>query len=530
MLRVLSGFLIALALAGVGALPAGAESVLHRGNMNEPDTLDPQRATGSWESNVIGDMILGLMTDDPKGDPVYGAAESHTVSADGKVYTFTIREGHVWSDGVPVTADDFVYSYQRILAPTFAAEYASILYPIAGAQAYNSGEAGPEALQVRTIDPRTLEITLAHPASYFLQLLTHFSLFPVPKHVVETQGANWTSPGVMVSNGPYVLQEWQPNGFIRIARNPLFYDAENVSIDSVVFYPTDDSEAALKRFRAGELDINAGIPSQKIEFVRAELPEATRIAPFINTRYIAFNMSRAPFDDVRVREALSLAIDRGVIVEKILKAGERPAYALVPPGMAHYSSGAQLRFKDEPQEARIERAKVLLADAGFGPGNPLRFSYNVISDPDSRRVAVALASMWKAIGADAELLVSEKKVHYDTVRGGNYDVGEANWIADYNDAKNFLFLTQPSSGRMNIPRYADPRFEVLMEQADAEADATAREALLTEAEQLMLDAHAVAPLYFGVSRNLVQPYVTGWHDNVTGVHRTRYLSLTPGRD
>lgn len=507
---------------------AMAAQVLHRGNQNEPDTLDPHRATGSWESSIISDMFVGLMTDGPDGLPIYGAAESHTISPDGLVATFTIRKDHVWSDGVPVTADDFVYGMRRILDPKSAAEFASFLYPIKNAAEVNSGKVPVEELGVRAVDARTLEITLAHPAPYLPALLAHYTSYGVPKHVIEKFGADWTNPGNLVSNGPYMLAAWVPNDHVKIVKNPLFFDAANVKIDEVYFFPTDDLESALKRFRAGEIDTNNGIPSQKLEYVRSELGSEVRIAPFMNLRYITMNNLRAPFNDMRVRKALSLAIDRETITGKILKAGEAPAYAMVPPGVAGYAGGPQIAFKDVPYAQRVEEAKALLAQAGFGPENPLSFSFNYIADPDSKRVAVALAGMWQSVGVKAELLVSEKKVHYDTVREGNYEVGEANWIADYNDAKNFLFLTQPSSGKMNMSKYANLEFEALMAQADQTIDPVARAALMAQAEKMMLDEYPVAPVYYGVSRSLVKTYVKGWVDNVANIHRTRFLSIDRG--
>ncbi|NWH08635.1 MAG: peptide ABC transporter substrate-binding protein [Alphaproteobacteria bacterium] len=524
--QIIAASVLALTAAFAHPATAHADSVLHRGNQNEPDTLDPNKATGSWENNILGDLFLGLMTEDAAGDPIAGAAESWSISPDGLTWTFTLRD-HQWSDGVPVTAEDFVFGMRRALSPALASEYASILYPIKGAFEVNSGKAAPETLDVRAIDARTLSITLTNPAPYLPQLLMHQTAFPIPKHLVEAYGANWTQPGILASNGPYMLSEWVPNGHVKLVKNPHFYDAGSVAIDTVIFYPTDDSEAALRRFRAGELDTNTGIPSQKLDFVRSEMAASARIALVLNVRYIAFNTSRKPFDDVRVRAALSMAIDREAIVEKILKAGEKPAYALVPPGTAGYSSSPSLSFRGETMAARQAEARRLLSEAGYGADHPLSFPYNYIGDPDSRRMAVALTDFWSQVGVRAEAVVSEKKVHYDLLRNGNYEVGEANWFADYNDAKNFLFLVQPSSGPMNISKYASMDFEALMGKSDAEADGARRQSIMAEAEQLMLNEHPIAPLFFGVSRTLVSPRIEGWVDNLTNVHRTRFMRIKP---
>ncbi|HRK71884.1 MAG TPA: peptide ABC transporter substrate-binding protein [Micropepsaceae bacterium] len=524
-------FIRRAAMAAMIVLATSASAfaaTLHRGNMNEPDTLDPHRATGSWESNILGDMFLGLTTEAADGTPIPGAAESWTVSDDGLVYTFTLRADGVWSDGTPVVADDFVYSIRRLMDPTLAAEYASILYVIKNAYGVNAGTLQPEELGVRAIDARTVEITLEHPAAYLPQLLMHQTAYPVPRHVVEQFGADWTDPAHMVSNGAYTLAAWTPNDHVRIVKNPRFHDAANVSIDTVIFYPTDDGTAAIKRFRAGELDMNAGFPSQQVPWLRDNIPAETRFATFINTRFITFLTERAPFDDVRVRRALSMAIDRETIAAKIMGAGELPAYSLVPPGMSNYVAGAQHDFAATPLAQRQEQARALLAEAGFGAGNPLRFRYNYIADPDSRRVAAALQEMWRAIGAEAELVASEKKVHYNTVRARDYEVGEGNWIADFDDPVNFLFLAQPSSGDMNASRWPDMAFEEMIARANQMTDAGARALVLRDAEQYMLDAAPLTPLYFGVSRNLVGLHVKGYVDNITNVHRSRFLSIDEG--
>ena len=525
MKRFILSFLAAALIALAFIAPSSAATILHRGNMNEPDTLDPQKATGSWEDNILGDLFLGLMTEDPKGEPIYGAAESHTVSTDGLVYTFVIRKGLVWSDGAPVIADDFVLGMRRLVDPVIASQYASVFYPIKNAQAVNASTMPVAALGVRAIDDRTLAITLEHPTPYMLELVMQRSTYSVPKHLIDRVGEDWTKPGIMVTDGPYVLAEWAPNTYVKVVKNPLFFDAANVSIDEIIFYPTDDAEAALKRFRAGELDVNNGIASQNLEFVRKDLPAETRIFTSANTRYIVFNNARAPFDDVRVRKALSMAIDREALTEKVLRAGEVPAYSLVPPGTANYGGEAQLSFKGVPLAERIAQAKDLLAQAGFGPDNPLAFNYNYIADNDSRRIAVALQDMWRQIGAVVALNLNEKKVHYNLSRVGDFAVAESNWIADYNDGKTFLIQVQPSSGELNESRYASEVFENLMDQADAAIDLGARAKIMAEAEQVMLDDNAVAPLFYGVSRSLVRPYVEGWVDNLTNVHRARYLRL-----
>ncbi|MBI1238766.1 MAG: peptide ABC transporter substrate-binding protein [Alphaproteobacteria bacterium] len=526
--RLLLAFALA-AFALVSAAPphALAMSELKRGNTSEPDSLDPHKVTGQWENNLIVDLFVGLMTFDAKGEPIPGAAESYTVSDDGLTYTFTIREGHVWSDGVPVTADDFVYALRRINDPKTAAQYASLTFAVKNAEAVNAGEMAPDAVGARAIDPRTLEITLAYPAPYFLQLLTHYTMYPVPKHIVEAEGKDWSGRPGMVSNGPYTLDEWVPNDHIRLVKNPLFYDAANVALDAVSYFPTTDGEAALKQFRASELDLNNDLPISQLEWLRDNLPDAVRIHPFMLTTYVVFNLRHPPFDDVRVRRALTLAIDRDLLNYAVLKGIQVPAMALVPPGIHAYPGTARIQGAEAEITERRETARALLAEAGFGPDKPLRANILFSNTADNRRIVVALQDMWRKIGVIAEPQGSESRIHYTNLRTGNFDIGWAGWIADYNDARNFLFLAETRSGQMNYAGYSNPAFDALVAEGDRTSDPVARGAILTRAEQMLLDDLPMAPVYFGTSRNLLHMTVRGWVDNVVDIHPTRFLDLKP---
>ena len=286
-------------------LSAADGKTLHRGNGAEPDTLDPHKAQGQWEYNIIGDMFVGLFTEDAAANPVPGAALSYSTSDDGLIHTFKLRD-HTWSDGVPVTANDFVYSFRRIADPKFAAQYVSILFPIRNMEAVSGGHLPIDQLGVRAIDDRTLEIAFRFQVPYVAQLLTCFAAFAVPRHVVEKHGDRWLRPENIVTNGPYTLKEWRPNDHVQLVRNPRFYDAANVKIESVFFYPTPDSESALKRMRGGELDLlSDSLPPQKIDWLKANMAKQLRLAPFINSRYVQFNTHRKPFDDARAHRAVA---------------------------------------------------------------------------------------------------------------------------------------------------------------------------------------------------------------------------------
>jgi oligopeptide transport system substrate-binding protein len=525
---LVGGTAFALRGSGAGHRSDADAKTFNRGNAAEPDTLDPHLASASYENNIIGDMFLGLMTEDAAANAVPGAALSYSASPDGLVYTFKLRD-HKWSDGVTVTAQDYVFSLRRILDPKTAGQYASILYPIENAEAVNGGKLPLDRLGARAIDDKTLEITFNVQVPYVDQLFTHYATFAVPQHVVELHGDRWLQPENIVTNGAYVLKEWVPNDHILLVKNPHFYDAQNVEIETVYFYPTQDFSAALKRFRGGELDMQNGVPSQEIAWTRSNLPGALHVSPYILTQYVLFNVGQPPFNDLRVRTAMSLAIDREIIAAKVMHAGEKPAYAFVPPYMPGYPSKAQIGFRNLPMEARIEKAKALLKEAGYGPGNPLTFDYNIEDQSDSRLISVAMQAMWKEVGAVVRITPSDDKNHYNLLRKQDFTAAWAGWVADYRDAKDYLFLCETSSKDLNFGRYSSAKFDSLMEQADHERDPARRETLLEAAEQTALDDVALAPVYFGVSRDLVSPAVKGWVSNPLDVNRTRYLSLDRSR-
>jgi len=528
---IIGAVLVALFLAfnftGRDVTAQGEDGIvtLHRGNSAEPSSLDPHRASGTWENNIIGDMFVGLYTEDAEGAPVLGAAESHSVSEDGLTHTFVMREGAVWSDGEPVTAYDFEYAFRRILNPAMAAEYAAILYLIDNAEAINTGrESDFTQLGVHALDARTLEIDLNRPAPFLPWLLTHYTTFPVPMHAVEEFGDQWTRPENFVSNGAYTLEDWTPNDHVTTVKNPLFYDADNVAIDQVNYYPTDDASSALRRFRAGELDLNTDFPSQQIDWLRENMPDDVRVAPYITTSYIAVNTVRPPFDDVRIRRALAMAIDRDTIAYEILKVGQTPAYTLVPPLIPNYTP-PQADFASLTQQERISAAQELMREAGYGPDNMLQFVYRYRESIDNRRVAVAISQFWSQIYVDVDLVNTETATHYDDLRTGNFDLGDAGWVADFPDAENYLFLVDSNSGQLNYGNYSNSTYDALLAQAAQTADLDERAAILAQAEAIIMYDMPLIPTTYGVSKAIVAPQVHGWVDNPVNIHRTRFMSI-----
>lgn len=495
--------------------------ILNRGNGGEPKSLDPQHIDGSWEANIVGDMLMGLTTEDAAGRPIPGAATSWTVSPDGLTWTFHIRR-HVWSDGAPVTAQDFVFAWRRLMNPANAAPYAYNMWVVKSGRAISEGKLPVSALGAKAANDSTLVVTLEHPAPYLPQLLDHFTAYPLPRHTVEKFGDSWSRPDRYVANGPYIVKEWVPNDHITLVKNPKFYDAKHVRIDTVNYYPTTDSSAALKRMRAGELDTQDPLPALEIGWLRAHMADALNIAPYLGVSYVSINMRRKPFGDARVREALNLAYDRETVTAKLLRLGSQPAYSIVPPNVADYPGGAHMAFEGMSRAQRIAKAQELMRAAGYGPNHRLAAMYDTTTNPDSLRIAAAVQAMMRAIYVDLTIEQSDVQVHFQKLQDHDFDLAAASWIADYNDATNFLDLLLSYGGK-NYGGYDNPAYDKLLERADHQADATARGKLLEQAEQTALNDYAWIPTRFLVTRDLVQPYVKGWVANNRNINRTRWL-------
>ncbi len=523
-----------LALAGCGAgverpaCPAG-KLCLEYGNSSDPTSLDPQKISLVSESNLLGDIMVGLVEDGPDGQPVPGVASSWETSLDGLVWTFHLRRS-VWSDGTPVTADDFVYAYRRLFDPHTASPYAYLLYVLKGAEDVNGGRLDPSRLGVRALDDHTLQLTLEHPAPYLPQIAKHSSMYPVPRHVVERWGDAWADPAHYVSNGPFRPVAWRLGDHVEVIKNPRFFDAANVCVDRIDYYPTNDAISAERRVKRGELDVNTSFQSNRFTYLKGSggMPAFVRTHVYLSTSYLAFNTRDVPMlKDRNVRQALSMAIDREFITRKLLRAGQVAATSFVPPGTANYRGGARPYWAGWSLARRQSEARRLLSDAGYGPTRPLSVELKLPNYSDSMLITPAIQADWKDIGVKATLLQNEAQIAYDSYRNRDFQVATANWTADFDDPITFLGLMQSKTGQQNYSDYANPAYDALLARADNEPDASRRAALLAQAEQLILDDASIAPIYFTVSRDLVNPAITGWVDNVIDVHRSRYLCLRP---
>ncbi|MDH4574277.1 peptide ABC transporter substrate-binding protein [Salinicola acroporae] len=500
----------------------GGKQVLRRANGAEPSSLDPQLMTGTWESAIISDLFEGLLTRDADGGSIPGVAESWDISDDGLNYTFYLRGDAKWSDGTPLTADDFVYAWRRILSPELAAPYAYMLYPILNARAYNQGEQPADVLGVEASDDHTLSVTLARPTGYFLEMLSHASTYPVPRVAIEQYGSDWTKPGHMISNGAFELTEWVSHDHIAAVKNPDFHDAANVALDEVRFLPIDDGRAALNRFRAGEVDMTSSVPTDRIEWARENLPDALHETPTLATFYFAFNQRPGSvLNDPRVREALNLAVRRDIITTQITKLNQPLAYSLVPTAISHYD-GPKFDFAHEPMDERFAKAKALMKEAGYGPENPLHLTIDYITNQDTKRIPVAMAAMWKPLGVEVTLTNSDAAVYYSKLRQGDFQIGMAPWNADYNDASNFLDLFRTGVPN-NHSGYSNADYDAMMERASNELDLDKRARLMADAEGILLDDYAMLPLYFYIRPALVSPSLFGWRESPMDDHLSRWM-------
>ncbi len=515
--------LCALAVASCGREDAtsssqdasGAEPIVfHRGNFSEVATLDPHRNEETGGSYILRDLFEGLTTEAVDSRIVPGTAESWDVSEDGLVYTFRLRETARWSNGDPVVAADFVAGLRRTVDPATASTYAQMLYPIRNAQAVVESRVPPEELGVREIDSRAVEITLNSPTPYFLGLLVNSFAYPVHRASLEEHGARFARAGNLVSNGAYQLSEWVVQSHVKLDRNSNYWDNDNVQIDTVYFHNTENLDNELKRYRAGELDYTYQIPNTQFRWIKENIGDELHTAPYISVYFYGLDVTEPPFDDVRLRQALSMVLDRKLITEKVTGIGEVPAFALVPPGVKDYEA-YRYPWADLSDEERIAEAQRLYREAGYSESNPLTFDIRYNTSEDHKRIAIAISSMWReTLGVEARPLNEEWKVLLQTRRDlSAWDAMRYGWVGDYNDAYTFLEIFH-SENAQNFTGFSDSEYDRLVERAAGESDADIRRGLMRQAEERVLENYPVIPMYFYVSKHLVKPHVRGYEPNI----------------
>ncbi|EDS6045380.1 oligopeptide ABC transporter substrate-binding protein OppA, partial [Salmonella enterica subsp. enterica serovar Thompson] len=507
--------LIAASAATAADVPAGVQladkQTLVRNNGSEVQSLDPHKIEGVPESNVSRDLFEGLLISDVEGHPSPGVAEKWE-NKDFKVWTFHLRENAKWSDGTPVTAHDFVYSWQRLAAPNTASPYASYLQygHIANIDDIIAGKKPATDLGVKALDDHTFEVTLSEPVPYFYKLLVHPSVSPVPKSAVEKFGDKWTQPANIVTNGAYKLKNWVVNERIVLERNPQYWDNAKTVINQVTYLPISSEVTDVNRYRSGEIDMTYNnMPIELFQKLKKEIPNEVRVDPYLCTYYYEINNQKAPFNDVRVRTALKLALDRDIIVNKVKNQGDLPAYSYTPP----YTDGAKLvepEWFKWSQQKRNEEAKKLLAEAGFTADKPLTFDLLYNTSDLHKKLAIAVASIWKKnLGVNVNLENQEWKTFLDTRHQGTFDVARAGWCADYNEPTSFL-NTMLSDSSNNTAHYKSPAFDKLIADTLKVADDTQRSELYAKAEQQLDKDSAIVPVYYYVNARLVKPWVGGY--------------------
>ena len=506
------------------------EGVFHFGNHSEPQGLDPHIVTGVPEHHILTALFEGLVTKNPETlEPEPGVAESWDISDDGMTYTFHLRNNAKWSNGDPVTAEDFRWSWQRAISPLLGSEYSYMYYPIENAEAYNLGnEPDFSKVGVSVLDYYTIQVKLNSPTPYFLQLLDHYSMFPVHRATVEKFGSatdrlsQWAREGNIVTNGAFALTEWQINSHLRVEKSPLYWDADKVKLNAIVFYPTENLVTEERMFRDGQLHRTEEIPLEKIKTYQAEQPEITHIAPWIGSYFYMLNTTREPLTDVRVRKALAMAVDRALIADTVTQGVYRASTALVPPGTVGYSPPHL--FDYDPEQARQ-----LLAEAGYPGGQgfpPIDILYN--THEDHRKIAVAIQQMFmQNLNIQVNLVNQEWKVYLDSHNNMNYDISRRGWIGDYVDPYTFLSMYITDGGN-NKTGFSNARYdEIVLKEAPAELDRDKRYALYHEAETILLENMPILPIFTYQYKHLFTTSVKGMPDNIMGYYNYKYVYLEP---
>jgi ABC-type oligopeptide transport system substrate-binding subunit len=503
-----------------------AESVLYRGTGAEPESLDPHKSRSTQAAVVLRDIGEGLVGYSPTGELIAAAAERWEISEDARQYDFWLRPEARWSNGETVTADHFVTSFRRLVDPQTAAFYAEALGGIENASAIIAGEKPPESLGVEAPDEFHLRIRLTNATPYFLGLLTHPSAFPVHPGSIEEHGNAFAKAGNLLSNGAYKLDSWEPGSAIRLSRNEPYWNNAGTAIDKVIHYVTPEPQVEFNRYRAGELDITSTVPPEAFASLREKRPDELHVAPYLGVYYYGLNLTRAPFkDNPKLRQALSMAIDREVLSEKITGRGEQPAYSWVPPGVDNHEA-IRFSWADMSAEDRQSAARRLYKESGYSENNPLEIEVRYNTSETHQRIALAIQSMWRdVLGFEATLINEEFQVLLANMR--NMDITQVfrtSWMGDYNDAHTFLHIKR-SGNPSNLTGYASEEFDSLMRRAAEQTDLGRRRLYLEEAERVLLADHPVIPLYFYVSKHLVNPRVLGWGDNVLDYHYSQHLSI-----
>jgi oligopeptide transport system substrate-binding protein len=519
--------LLCLFFAGCGGgRSSGDETVIRIGNGGEPRDLDPHTVTGVPEVSIILTLLEGLVAYHPTNDeiPYPGIAERWEVSEDGRTWRFFLREAN-WSNGDPLTAHDFVYGWRRVLEPALGNEYTDWMYMIEGAEAFHKGEIDDiTKVGIRAESDHIFTVVLREPTADFLKMLLNHTFLPVHKPTIEAHGgpgvrqSGWTQPGSFVGNGPYNLVEWKPNSVIRVERNPYYWDAESVRTDVFEFYPIDDVNTEMRAFESGQLHVTGSLPANMRTYYKENFPEKIRFDPFAGVYFYRINTTRPPVDDVRVRKALSLTIDRELIISQLLKGNERVATSYIPRGTGGYEFPGRETYNPD-------KARTLLAEAGYpgGEGFPeIELLFN--TSDNHRKIAEAIQNMWRNdLGIDITLTNMEWKVYLDTTKDMQYDIARAGWIANlypYSFLRIFL-----SYSPNNDTGFANPEYDRLLEESTHTLDQEKRYELVRRAEEIFMEVEPVIPIYWYTNVFLIDPRVREWTSKLVNQRPMKFIYL-----
>ncbi|UJF16974.1 peptide ABC transporter substrate-binding protein [Vibrio sp. SS-MA-C1-2] len=502
------------------------EQTLTRGNGAEVPTLDPIMASDTASARVINDMFEGLLTEDLHGNLIPALATDWTISEDKKRYTFNLREAQ-WSDGEAITARDFVFALKRIVDPNTGAPYSWYvnMANIVNASEITKGDISPDKLGVKALDDQTLEINLTKATPYFIKMLAHSSMFPLPQHVVEKYGSTWTKPEHMVTSSAYKLDKWVINERIVLSRNEAYWNDKKTIINEVTYLPIEDLNAEYNRFRTNEIDLTSTVPLELFKVIKRDLPDELLTMPSLGTYYYLFNVNKAPFNDPKIRQALAYAIDRDVVVNGILGQGQIPAYTNTPPAVAGFDV-PKLEWATLSQKERNQKAKALLAEAGYGEENPLTFELDYNTSESHKKLAIAISSMWnKNLGTKVTLANQEWKTFLQTLSEKDFSVARYAWIGDYNEASTFLSYFD--SEGLNYGGWSNKNYDQLLSDASFSETDQGREKLYQQAEEIFAKEMPAIPVYFYTRTVLKQTNIGGYSkDNASDNRYTRDLYIT----
>ncbi|MEZ8776492.1 ABC transporter substrate-binding protein [Vibrio splendidus] len=498
-------------------VPAGTELAkvqeLVRGNGTEVATIDPHKSQGVPESHVIRDLLEGLVNQDGEGNTIPGVAESWETT-DNKTFTFHLRKDAKWSNGDPVTAEDFVYSWQRAVDPATASPYAWYMEytKMVNAKDIVAGKKDKSELGVKAVDANTLVVELDTAVPYFVMMMGHTTMKPVHQATVEKFGDQWTKPDNFVGNGAFSVDKWVVNERLVLKRNDQYWNNDKTVLNKVTFLPIENQVAEMNRFLSGEIDFTNELPTEHFKRLKKEYAEDVSVAGNLCTYYYIFNTKKAPFDDVRVRKAISYAIDRNIVSDAILAQGQKPAYFLTPEITAGFNPELPAYGKMSQKE-RNEEAARLLEEAGYGKDNPLNFNLLYNTSENHKKIAVALGSMWKkTLGLKVTLENQEWKTYLSSKDSGDFEVARAGWCGDYNEASSFLTLMKSNNTTGGV-HYDSAEYDQIIDKALNSTSAEEREALYLEAEALMAKDMPIAPIYQYVKSRLLNPHVGGFPTN-----------------